>query len=277
MDWTMEWESAHQRSPLRVTKENKRRWEGFWNDCAVQYGLEVELERPLYQKVIDHLAREGVLRRTDTVMDVGCGPGTYSILVARRAKRVVGLDSSRAMTDEMLRQAQLSGLDNVDALVVRFEDLALGKYDLVLSALSPAVRDSAGLSRMERFSRRHCCYITSSYGEEMRTRNELWELVVGKFNPTYAYDISYPLNILLSERKRPNLKFISDLVRISLESEMVIRNFHSYFSIFVNMTPEKRMLIRDYIESRTKEGIFTREFKKVLAVMTWDVRDGPST
>jgi len=277
MDWAKEWESAHQRSPLRVTKENERRWQGFWSECAVQYGMEVEAERPLYQKVIDYLAKERVLKHSDTVMDVGCGPGTYTILAARRAKRVVGLDSSRGMTEEMLRQAQRVGLNNVDAMVIRFEDLGIGKYDLVLSALSPAVRDYAGLSRMERLSRRHCCYITSSYGEEMITRNELWELLIGKFSPTYAYDVSYPLNILLSERKRPNLKFVSDRVRISMDSEMVIRNFHSYFGIFIEMTPEKRLLIRDYIEQRSSQGIFVREFKKDLAIMTWDVRDGPST
>jgi hypothetical protein len=62
-----------------------------------------------------------------------------------------------------------------------------------------------------------------------------------------------------------------------MDSEMVIRNFHYYFDIFIEMTPEKRMLIRDYIEQRSSKGLFTREFKKVLAIMTWDVRDGPST
>lgn len=47
------------------------------------------------------------LHGAQSLLDVGCGPGTIALAVASRLQRVVGLDYSRAMLDAM--QAQAAG------------------------------------------------------------------------------------------------------------------------------------------------------------------------
>ena len=269
MSWEEEWSLAHRRSPLRVTPENEARWRRYWDVCAGQYGREVEAEESLYERVVDHLVHEGRLRPTDEVLDIGCGPGTYTIPLARRAQRVVGLDSASGMILELTRRASAQGLGNVSGRTALWEDVEGESYDLVVSALSPAVRDGAALLRMGRCSRRDCCYITASSGEEMRIRNELWEKVVGEFRPSSAYDVKYPLNILLEKEERPDLRFLSARVSLDCDAQELIRNYQVYFEIFTIMDQEKRQAIADHILERSEGGRFRKQVRKVLAVLCW--------
>ncbi|MBI0584427.1 MAG: methyltransferase domain-containing protein [Methanomassiliicoccus sp.] len=269
MSWKEEWAMAHRLSPLRVTPENESRWERYWSVCAAQYGRDVEAEAHLYQAVIDHLVREGRLRSTDTVLDIGCGPGTYTLPIARRSRRAVGLDTAPGMIAELMERAKEQRSDNVEGIVGRWEDLGAGDYGLVLSALSPAVRDADSLLRMGSVTKRDCCYITAALGEEMRTRNELWEKVVGAFRPSHAYDVKYPLNILMEEGCRPDLKHISASFETVVDADVAISNFQVYFEIFTEMGDEKRAVIKDFILDRSEDGAFRRSGKKTLAIMTW--------
>jgi SAM-dependent methyltransferase len=254
---------------LKVTPENESKWERYWSICAAQYGHDVEAERSLYQAVIDHLVREGRLRPTDSVLDIGCGPGTYTIPLARYSRRVVGLDSAQGMIDELTGRASAKLTTNVEGVTGRWEDMSGADFDLVLSALSPAVSDAESLMKMGSVTRRDCCYIAPALGEEMKTRNELWEIVVGEFRPSHAYDVKYPLNILMENGQRPDLKFLSSSFDTAVDANTVISNFQTYFEIFTEMNDEKRAIIKDHILDRSHDGVFRKKGKKVLAVLTW--------
>ncbi|HEY6578649.1 MAG TPA: class I SAM-dependent methyltransferase [Rhizomicrobium sp.] len=49
------------------------------------------------QEVVDQMSRWGILRRPDTVLDLGCGIGRIAAAIAPRVARVVGVDSSGEM------------------------------------------------------------------------------------------------------------------------------------------------------------------------------------
>jgi len=269
MSWEEEWSKAHEASPLKVTTENEAKWERYWSICAEQYGRDVEADRALYEAVVDHLVREGRLRTTDAVLDIGCGPGTYTIPLAQRARLVVGLDSAPGMIEELNRRASAQGLKNVRGTVGRWEDMDGSDSDLVVCVLSPAVRDAKALLRMLSVSRRDCCYITAALGEEMRTRNELWQKVVGEFRPSNAYDVRFPLNILMERGLRPDLKHVSADFNTAARADVVISNYQAYFEIFTEMNEEKRTIVKDHILDRSENGLFHRKGRKVLAVITW--------
>jgi ubiquinone/menaquinone biosynthesis C-methylase UbiE len=50
------------------------------------------------------------------VLDVATGPGTLAVQAARRARRVVGLDFSPRMLEELRRRAQAEGLTNLEVV-----------------------------------------------------------------------------------------------------------------------------------------------------------------
>jgi len=74
----------------------------------------------IYRKLIDpilrplHLEVSSLIRENQTVIDVACGTGALSFLMAERAGRVVGIDISQAMIDAANEAKGKRGLGNVD-------------------------------------------------------------------------------------------------------------------------------------------------------------------
>ena len=67
------------------------------------------------------------------VLDMGCGPGTITVGLARRARAVVGVDTSAEMVDSARRRAADAGLDNASFEVGSAYDLPWdgGSFDVV--------------------------------------------------------------------------------------------------------------------------------------------------
>ncbi|QIM21573.1 methyltransferase domain-containing protein [Phycicoccus sp. HDW14] len=75
------------------------------------------------------------ITETSRILDVGCGPGTITLDLARRAGagRVVGTDRSEAVVEEARAAAARTGLTNVELTVgdVYALDHAAGSFDVV--------------------------------------------------------------------------------------------------------------------------------------------------
>lgn len=74
----------------------------------------------IYSKLIDpilkplHLEVHSLIRKNQSVIDVACGTGALSLLMAEKANRVVGIDISQAMIDAADKAREKKGLRNVD-------------------------------------------------------------------------------------------------------------------------------------------------------------------
>jgi precorrin-6B methylase 2 len=78
------------------------------------------------------------LDRSQRLLDVGCGPGSLTLLLAPRVRRAVGIDADAEMLAEADRQARRAGVANVEWRHLRAEELpaGLGRFDLVTFAQS---------------------------------------------------------------------------------------------------------------------------------------------
>jgi ubiquinone/menaquinone biosynthesis C-methylase UbiE len=63
---------------------------------------------------------------TDVVVDFGCGPGYYTIELAKKAKKVVAVDLSPEMLKKAQRKAEKSGVKNIEFLQSDGKNLQLG-------------------------------------------------------------------------------------------------------------------------------------------------------
>jgi len=84
------------------------------------------------------LATELGLDGTGTLLDVGCGPGSLTLLLAPKFARVIGVDADQEMLDEAVRQAAAQHVDNVSWQRMRAEDLPakLPSVDVITFAQS---------------------------------------------------------------------------------------------------------------------------------------------
>ena len=88
--------------------------------------------------LVSTLRDELDLDGTGRLLDVGCGPGSLTLLLADRFASATGLDADAAMLAEAARQAQAVGITNVDWVHRRAEDIAadLGQFRVVTFAQS---------------------------------------------------------------------------------------------------------------------------------------------
>lgn len=92
-------------------------------------------------------ARRVTGRRT-TVLDVGSGPGRFTLALASRAHQVVAVDISPAMLSGLRRRARQLGVANVRTVVGSWQEVEVDRADVVLcSYVLPVVEDAAPFLR----------------------------------------------------------------------------------------------------------------------------------
>jgi 2-polyprenyl-3-methyl-5-hydroxy-6-metoxy-1,4-benzoquinol methylase len=92
-----------------------------------------------------------------SLLDVGCGPGTITLDLARRVTpgRVVGVDLSTDVIEQAARAARTEGLEGVELVVGDFHELDQGGFDVVhahqvLQHLSDPVGSLRAMRRLAR-------------------------------------------------------------------------------------------------------------------------------
>ena len=105
--------------------------------------------------------------REKKVLDIGCGPGEFTLRVARNAKSVTGLDASKVALELAARNLVRSGLKNVtfrygNARNLPFPD---NSFDLVYSRRGPASENKQSLTEVLRVLRKTGIFMEITIGE----------------------------------------------------------------------------------------------------------------
>lgn len=97
------------------------------------YDLQWSLD-PGYRKGLKNLV-DLVIERNDTVLDVGCGTGSATIVAADKAKEVVGIDLSPDMIELAVDKVRKKCIDNTCLFATSVEDYAPEQpFDKVISS-----------------------------------------------------------------------------------------------------------------------------------------------
>jgi SAM-dependent methyltransferase len=269
--WAAAWREARQTSSLGKGYPNVTAWTDFWNLAAEGYARRNRQALEFNDSLIAMLAREGVVQPHSIVLDVGCGPGTYTIPLARRAARVVGLDSAPRMLEVMRREAEFYQVaERVEARPGAWDEIpAMPDFDLVLAAKSPAIYDYDSLVKMNQVGREHACIITFVGVYKLSLRNALWQIVTGAPLQGAAFDLSYPFNILYSAGYLPNLRFYAYRGGFTESVAYWMAYFRCYFRIFGYEGPETDARIAHYLNSVAEDGRCEDREDYTLAVMWW--------
>jgi len=115
---------------------------------------------------VDAFLSRMALDETDTVLDIGCGPGTLAIPLARRVRKVIAVDYSPQMLAQLNTYAEREGITNIETRCLSWEDdwSALPKADIAVASRSLEVADiEAALEKMTQAARK-ACYLTYKVG-----------------------------------------------------------------------------------------------------------------
>ncbi|MGM9533913.1 MAG: class I SAM-dependent methyltransferase [Intestinibacter sp.] len=138
---------ASQRPP-QPEKNTKKPEVNMWDNIATFYNKMNKMEREYTLKQLKYID----ISPEDTVLDVCCGAGRLSVPIAKIAKHVTGLDSSKEMLKYFKQNVEEAGLDNVDTIFMDWNDVVPGenvqKHDIVIASRNGAIQDFEKLSAL---------------------------------------------------------------------------------------------------------------------------------
>src|SRR6516162_949276 len=104
-------EAAGDRAAMRaVVKKRQDRMRSFFDSMAGRLGKDY-VPGKSWKSLAEALLR---LMPPMTIADLGAGDGTFALLLAQRAERVIAVDSSARMLDVGREQSARHGIDNVE-------------------------------------------------------------------------------------------------------------------------------------------------------------------
>ena len=172
----------------------------FWEFKSKKY------PRPFDEKVIEKTKE--VLKRIESygvsfegkdVIDIGCGTGIYGLVISQKARKVLCFDISDGMINILKEETQKLNIKNVEAIVGDFRDYNFDKYkksfDISFASMTPAIKDSKDVLKMESLSKEFCVYI----GWAGRRENKVYDNVFDYFKikphiPSGYFDVKKVLD-----------------------------------------------------------------------------------
>jgi SAM-dependent methyltransferase len=127
----------------------------IYGDMAERYEAQA-LASPINQRAFEHLVEEiaRLLPKEARLIEIGSGPGTLAIELAKRGVRVLAADISERMLAHTEERAADAGVDVPVQWIDATRDLsALGTFDALLTVNGPLTFNRDGVTMMERLAR----------------------------------------------------------------------------------------------------------------------------
>ncbi|MGH9279475.1 MAG: class I SAM-dependent methyltransferase [Acidimicrobiales bacterium] len=140
----------------------------FWNKRARQFARG-PLSTADKDPMLPRLRRAaGAASRRATVLDVGAGPGRFSLAIADRAERVVAVDPSSKMLAILRRRAREAGIANVKTVTGTWMDAAVEPADVVLcSHVLPLIADAVPfVTKLDAMARRRVLLYVGAFSAD---------------------------------------------------------------------------------------------------------------
>jgi ubiquinone/menaquinone biosynthesis C-methylase UbiE len=105
----------------------------FWDRIARRYAADAIKDMPGYERTLERTRQ--LLRKDDSVLEIGCGTGTTALRLAPDVGRILGTDISREMIAIANEKSVAQGCANAEFMAVRAEQAVAGDgpFDAVLA------------------------------------------------------------------------------------------------------------------------------------------------
>lgn len=201
IDWYRLWEEQMRCSSWAKDGEE------WWDERAEAFDCNMK-ESAYVDRMLDRLD----IKPGSTVLDIGCGPGTLAIPLAKRVKAVTALDISQEMLNFVAKNARSANLTNITCLKRPWEDVVVGlevkPHDVVICSRAFPERNPKNALLQLNNATLKSVYITMwANGDEFETFYKSVYLAVGKnYHPPPDYIYIY--NMLYQEGILANVEFI---------------------------------------------------------------------
>jgi SAM-dependent methyltransferase len=269
IDWQLLWQQS------RSAKSWKSKDAKDWDKKAEAFAGRTR-ESPYVGLFLSHLELNPVL----SVLDVGCGPGTLALPIARQVGRVTAIDYSQGMLDLLNREAATQGIDNVRTVHCGWEDewsdFGVEPHDLVIASRSMNIGDLSGaLQKLGRYAN-SMIHVAERIAPSPFDP-DAFAAIGREFSsgPDYIYTVNmlYQLGI---HPRISRIELSRDQQFTSLEEAV-----EGYAWMFKDLRADERQMLEQYVKTRIVRLdddclIVRRGHVQRWALLSWSAEDLPS-
>lgn len=269
--WQEAWVKAAKTALRSRRGEGKEAQVTFWNKRAEEFTSRVMPDNHRVKEIVAWLETQGVTLARAKILDIGSGPGAFTLPFARAGAEVVALEPADAMItalEEQMSQEKFAGSIRVyrglwEEVDIEAEGWREG-FDLVFASMSPGINSWETIEKALQCSRQYC-YFSSFAGERFNHHySRMWKILYGEAMPPWPADIIFASQLLLLKgynmtfhvwnRRRPEA--------ISLKEG--VAEFQKFFLLYGKEVPGMEETIRRYVESHLSQGLFQHEINTRL-------------
>ena len=213
----------------------------------------------VFQKILDENAE---------VLEIGAGPGTLTIPLAMKVKRVVAIESSGAAVQSLKRNLEEGQVENVE--IMNEDWLEVGEREMecdfnlvVCSHFLWQMKDiDKHLEKMEQASREYCALIQPAGRDDMV--KEMWTKITEKrYRGEFEPDADYFAYLILRQWGRLiNVRIMNYNIKRDFEQE--VRYIAGFMGKYVEVDTHVKKSIEQYV---SEKGL--RKENHSAVVMWW--------
>ncbi len=252
--------------------------EDFWNDRAGNFNQNVVSKEKITEMMIGGLKEKGLINYSSHILDIGCGPGTHAIPMAKKAEKVTAIDISEKMLEHLNNRAEELSLTNLITKKVNWTDIDLEKeqwakrFDLVFASMSPAIHNYETLKKMCEASR-GWCYLSAWVKRQNKIEDALLEVVRKKEEDSGILEnkIYYTFNILWNMGYYPEVTYTERKWTGIQDFDEALESYTKKLKILHTLDEQDHKKIRNRLLDFKKEGKVEEESDAVVGTVIWKV------
>lgn len=209
----------------------------------------------------------GVDFANKTILEVGCGTGKYTMLLAENATRVDALDFSKNMLKSLEKSAQQYGLSGkINCILADFSTFnTKEKYDVLFAAMTPAISSEFDYSKLPKFAR-HFVYLGWGGARKSRVMDEVFAAHSSELK---THEGATKLKKWLDEE---NIEFKSKSVETSWKQKLSIDDMienEAWHLKMHGLTPDLSVIREILTNLADADGFVIDETKATLELIVW--------
>jgi SAM-dependent methyltransferase len=239
----------------------------FWDDIADSYSS--VQQGPMIFDIIHRLSAAGILSPGSSVLELGSGPGTYSLNIATRVCELTCVDSSPRMTERLMNGAERLNIRNITTIVSDFFDLGTHKkYDAVIATLCPGAGTPEGIAKMMSLSKDHCVHIMwmRNSWDDMHAR--IWRILGKEYSFGGRMSDAVPEH-LRSIGNDPEVLEFSTEVELSMPFGDAVRKETEAFAAYGLVGADVSAAVERVLSKMNDRGMFRYTGNNAMRMVIW--------
>jgi SAM-dependent methyltransferase len=264
-DWAEMWKNAIENSHWGQRAGMPEYWDG-------------RVDR--FEELVRQSDRAGMIRsRIETkedyrVLDIGAGPGTAAIPLARIVKGVTAVEPSNGMLARLKENASKENLTNITYIPKKWEDVEIGKdieaggHDVVIASHSLVIKDiKTALVKINEAVKRNVYIFVGAGRRNEKEGSSLWSLF-NREKPGKRPDYIYLYNILYKLGIYANVEIIDANYNMRFcDLDAAVQHYKTY----MNVSGDDEERLRLYLSENLVEenDAFWLRHKLRTAMISW--------